>query len=336
MGSQEHNQDGHQSMKAIVNTGPGQLIMQDWPLPQPGAGQVRIRTGACGICATDLHMIAGWKRTGFPAIPGHEWAGTVDAVGEGVTPELVGSRCVAENVLADGGELGFEHPGGYGEYLLTEARNLQILPANFPLSVATLIEPLAVSVRGTRRLRLEDRKSALIFGDGPIGLLMLILLRGADVENIVMVGGRPGRLALALELGAITTVNYHQVSGDLAAAIQKVNGQRFPNVVEASGSNTAIQASLDSLALCGKMLVLGDYGDARAGFRWNDLLHREIELIGSNASAGAWPEAVQQAILNMASLERLITHRLPVDRFAEGMELTRSHRGSMIKVVLEW
>ncbi len=336
MGSQEHNQDGHQSMKAIVNTGPGQLVMQDRPLPQPGTGQVRIRTGACGICVTDLHMIAGWKRTGFPAIPGHEWAGTVDAIGEGVTPELVGCRCVAENVLADGGEVGFEHPGGYGEYLLTEARNVQVLPADFPLTVATLIEPLAVSVRGVSRLRLEDRKSALIFGDGPIGLLMLMLLRQANVQSIVMVGGRPERLALALELGAIKTVNYHQVSGDLASAIQKVNGQRFPNVVEASGSNTAMQASLDSVALCGRILVLGDYGNARAEFRWNDLLHREIELVGSNASAGAWPEAVRQAILNRSSLERLVTHRLPVERFAEGLELTRSHRGSVIKVVLEW
>jgi threonine dehydrogenase-like Zn-dependent dehydrogenase len=281
-------------------------------------------------------MIAGWNRTGFPAIPGHEWAGTVDAVGEGVTPELVGRRCVGENVLADGGEIGFEHPGGYAEYLITEARHIQILPADFPLAVATLIEPLAVSVRGKRRLRLEDRSSALIFGDGPIGLLMLILLCGDGVENIFMVGGRPERLALALELGATQTVNYHQVSGDLAATIRKASDRRFPNVIEASGSNTATQASLDSVAPCGKILVLGDYGDARAAFRWNDLLHREIELIGSNASAGAWPEAVRQAIFNRSSLERLITHRLPVERFAEGIELTRRHRGSLIKAVLEW
>ena len=68
-------------MKAIVNTAPGQLEFQELPLPEPGAGQVRIRTGACAICATDLVMIAGWDRTGFPAIPGHEWAGTVDAAG---------------------------------------------------------------------------------------------------------------------------------------------------------------------------------------------------------------------------------------------------------------
>ncbi len=71
-------------MKAIVNTGPGRLEMRDLPTPSPAAGQVRIRTGAVGICATDLEMIGGWDRTGFPAIPGHEWSGTVDALGPGV------------------------------------------------------------------------------------------------------------------------------------------------------------------------------------------------------------------------------------------------------------
>ena len=102
-------------MKAIVNTGPGALELRELPDAAAGPGQVRIRTAACGICATDLEMIAGWERTGFPAIPGHEWSGMVDAVGAGRRRRLVGRPCVAENVLADGGEVGFEHPGGYGE-----------------------------------------------------------------------------------------------------------------------------------------------------------------------------------------------------------------------------
>jgi threonine dehydrogenase-like Zn-dependent dehydrogenase len=324
------------TMKAIVNTGPGQLAWQDWPLPQPGAGQVRIRTGACAICATDLQMIAGWHRTGFPSIPGHEWSGTVDAVGAGVDPGLVGRRCVAENVLADGGEVGFEHPGGYAAYLLIEARNVQVLPPDFPLTEAALIEPLAVSVRGMRRLRLEDKRRALVFGDGPIGLLMLMLLHRAGVEDILLVGGRPQRLALACELSAKQVLNYHEVSGDLAAAVRQAGGGQFPNVVEASGSAAAIQASLDVVTRCGRVLMLGDYADARAGFAWNRLLLQEIELIGSNASAGAWPEAVSLATEGQLPLARLVTHRLPAARFADGVKLMRSHQADVVKVVLEW
>ena len=93
-------------MKAIVNTAPGRLEWREFPLPKPRAGEVRIRTGACGVCATDLAMIAGWERTGFPSIPGHEWSGTVDAAGRGVSKSLVGRRCVGENVLSRGGEPG--------------------------------------------------------------------------------------------------------------------------------------------------------------------------------------------------------------------------------------
>ena len=119
-------------MNAIVNTAPGQLEWQDLPIPEPGPGQVRIRTAACAICATDLQMIAGWSRTGFPSIPGHEWCGVVDATGASVDPALVGRRCVAENVLADGREVGFEHPGGYAECFVTEAANLYLIPGDFP------------------------------------------------------------------------------------------------------------------------------------------------------------------------------------------------------------
>jgi threonine dehydrogenase-like Zn-dependent dehydrogenase len=319
-------------MKAIINTGPNRLELGELATPEPRAGEVRVRTGACGICATDLAMIAGWSRTAFGAIPGHEWSGTVDAAGPGVDASLVGRRCVAENVLSRGGEVGFEHPGGYAELLITEAEKLQLLPDDFPFATAALIEPSAVCVRALRRLRLEDRTSALVFGDGPIGLLMVMMLRREGVREVVLVGGRDERLALARELGAHRTLNYHGLRGGLAGSI----AQRFPNVIEASGSSTAMDASIELAAAAGKVLVVGDYGEGRAGFRWNRVLHREIELIGSNASAGAWPEAVRLALDAAFPLGRLVTHRLPASRFAEGIELVRSRAAGVVKVVLEW
>lgn len=323
-------------MKAIVNTAPGKLELQDWPVPEPGPGQVRIRTGAVGICATDLEMIAGWQRTACPAIPGHEWAGTVEALGAGVDRALLGRRCVAENVLADGGEVGFEHPGGYGQFLITEARNVQRLPEDFPFAVAALIEPLAVGIRALRRLQLRDKRSVLICGDGPIGLLLLMLLKQAGVEKIVLVGGRTRRLALARELGAAQILNRHELHGDLPAAVKAAAGGPFPNVIEASGSGAGIAASLALVEREGKILVVGDYAQARADFPWNLLLHREIELVGSNASANAWPEAVRLATQKQLPLHLLLTHQLPAARFAEGLDLVRGKRPDVIKVVLEW
>jgi L-iditol 2-dehydrogenase len=309
-------------MKAITNTGTNQLTWMDWPLPMPKPGQVRIRTGACGICATDLAMIAGWSRTGFPAIPGHEWAGLVDSVGLNVDETIIGQHCVGENVLSDGGEVGFEYPGGYGEYFITDARNIYRIPDQFPLSTATLIEPLAVCVRAVRKLTTDGMDRALMYKAG--------------IKYICMVGGRDDHLKMATELGAIQTINYHDIEGDLSTVIHRSVGELFPIVVEASGSSAAIEAALELVQKCGQLLVLGDYGRARASFKWNHLLHQEIEIIGSNASADAWPEAVRLATSGYLPLERFITHCLPASSFTEGIELTRGRRGYVIKVVLDW
>jgi L-iditol 2-dehydrogenase len=323
-------------MKAIVIIGSNQLEYQELPLPQPGPGQVRIRTGACGVCATDLLMMAGWERTRVPSIPGHEWAGTVDAAGGGVTPSLVGRRCVGENVLADGGEVGFEHPGGYGEYFLTEARNIYLLPDDFSLAMAALMEPLAVAVRAIKKLRIAGLHEALIFGDGTIGQLMLLLLLRAGVQQVYLVGGRQPRLALAQDLGAYRVLDYHLKVGDLAGWVLHSDGRQFPLVVEASGSGAAMDACLDLVQPCGQVMVLGDYGLARASFAWNHLLHREIEVIGSNASAGAWGEAVRLAVSGDLNLKRLVSHRFPAERFAEAIETSRRRESNAMKVVMEW
>ena len=322
-------------MKAIVNTAPGQLAWQDRPTPQPGPQGVRIRTSVCGICATDLEMIKGWGRTGFPSIPGHEWSGVVDAVGAGVDGALVGRPCVAENVLADGGEVGFEHPGGYGQFLLTEARNVRVLPDGLPMDQAALIEPLAVCVRAMGRLRIERTESALVFGDGAIGLLMAALLRRAGVPAVSLVGGRAARLAAAKEFGADSVINYHDAGDALGESIARAPGHPFPNVIEASGSPAALALALDVADQGGKVLLIGDYGEGRAGFPWNDLLHRELELIGSNASAGAWDEAVALAAAGGIPLGRLISRCLPAAEYARGIDLVRGDR-NVLKVVLDW
>jgi len=337
-------------MKALVNSAPGRLELLERPLPEPGPGQVRIRTAFCGICATDLEMIAGWTkageqagegqpsgkaRTGFPSVPGHEWSGIVDALGSGVDERLLGRPCVAENILEDGGEVGFEHPGGYGEYLINLARNVIVLPDSFPLHQAVLIEPLAVCMRAIRRLRITDRRSALVIGDGPVGLLMLLLLRRAGVEEVVVAGGRAGRLALAREFGVSTVVD-HRRCDSLEQGLREAHPAPFANVVEASGSAQGARAAVELAAREGHVLIVGDYQHARAAFRWNDLLHREIELIGSNASAGGWAEAVAAAVSGELPLERMISAVYPVDEHRRAFERVRAQEEDVVKVALSW
>ena len=323
-------------MKAIVNTAPGTLEWRDLPLPQPGRGEARIRVASCGICATDLEMIAGWERTGVPAVPGHEWAGTVDAVGEDVDASLIGTACVAENIRRDGGEVGFEHDGGYAEFLVVEADCVHRLPYSMPMHLAPMIEPLAVAVRGVKRLRLEAGEDAVIFGDGPVGLLLLLLLRRSGAGGITLLGGRRCRLGLAEQLGADRTLNYHDLKEDLAAALLTCLPKPPRFVLEASGSGTAMAAAMDVAGHGGRILVIGDYGGDAAHFQWNRLLHGELELIGSNTGTEAWAEAVTIAGSEQKNLEQLVTHRLPAAAFAEGMALMKDRTSGAVKIVLEW
>ncbi len=323
-------------MKAIVNTGIGKLELLEIPLPEPCEGQVRIRTAATGICATDLTMIDGCTRSKYPQIPGHEWSGFIDKAGVGVSKEIEGKLCVAENVISDGGEVGFEHPGAYGEYFVTEAANVRILPKSFPVSEAALIEPLAVCVRGIRRLRITDRKSALIFGDGPVGQIMLMLLRLNGVNNIVLVGGRKGRLETAAKNGASAIVNYHEVKCDLAEEIAKGKVAEFANVIEAAGTGKAVSAAFALAAKGGHILMIGDYDKLMADFSWQSFLHRELEIISSNASSEAWDDAVALVMEKKISLSPLVSKVFPVSKFQEAMALVRSRSPYGIKVVLEW
>ncbi len=325
-------------MKAIVNTGPGRLEWMDWPTPTPAAGEVLIRTGAVGICATDIEMIAGWDRTGFPSIPGHEWAGTIISTGAGVDPQLAGRRCVAENVLSDGGEVGFEHPGGYGQFFTTEASRVQTLPDDFPFEQAALIEPVAVCVRALRRLSPACcfKEPVLLLGDGAIGLILLALLIHHGVHDVTLVGGRERRLRLAADIGADAAINYHTIHGDLATGLAAATRADFRTIIEASGSARALQASLQLAAPQADIAIVGDYGSSRADFTWNHLLHRELRLVGSNASAEAWPEAVQLVVGEHIPLDKMITHRFPAEQFRVGFDLVQRHDPDVIKVVLCW
>jgi len=322
-------------MKAIVVTAPNMLEFKDLPTLVPKRGQVRIKTAACGICTTDLEMIGGWERTSFPGIPGHEWSGIVDAVGDGGDNAIIGLHCVAENVLRDGGEVGFEHPGGYAEYFITETDNLHFLPDDFSMTIAALIEPLAVVIRAMRRMRIENKSSALIVGDGPIGLLMTMLLKRVGVGNITLIGGRENRLVLAKELGAEWTLNYHHFGEHGMESAHEVMNCLFPNVIEASGSAVAVDVAIKLASKQGKVLIVGDYQQSKASFLWNHLLHNELELIGSNASAQAWPEAVQTAITIQKDLVKLISGEWSVVKFSDAVNAVK-HDRKIIKAILRW
>ena len=154
-------------MNAIVNIGPNQLAWQDRPNSDPGPGQVRIRTAACGICGTDLEMIRGWSRTTFPCVPGHEWSGTVDALGPGV-PEALARTAALLRADADALDAWAEE--------VADAGDVHLL-ASLPAAVRTRVLRRAAITAGAPAGALTGGHVAAIdalvtgwHGQGPVNL----------------------------------------------------------------------------------------------------------------------------------------------------------------------
>ena len=201
---------------------------------------------------------------------------------------------------------------------------------------AALIEPLAVTVRAIGRLDNDMCEPILIFGDGPIGLLMVQLLRLRGKTEITLIGGRNQRLEKAANFGAVRTFNYHDLGNDIAEALGQLGAKNFTTIIEASGSLSATASVIKLAQLGGKILLIGDYPTVKEDSVWQQIMLNQLEVIGSNASAGAWPEAVKMAVGGELDLGEIITHRLKAERFGEGIELMRTHQGDVTKVVLEW
>ena len=328
-------------MKQIEAYAPDSVRIAEVATPEPGPGEVRVRTAYCGICATDIEILGGTSRMSFPFVPGHEWCGVADSVGSHDDRSILGKRCVAENVVSAGGEVGFEHPGGYGEYFLTDAANIHELPDEVELDLAALIEPIAVCVRGLERLSPNSKNAILIIGDGPIGLLMTAILRYRGFDSITIVGGRTERLEVAESLGASELVNYHgKVPERIGEAILGSSERdRFDAIIEATGSADAIHSIWNLAASNSRVLLIGDYEGVDVAPEWQTMLHREITLVPSNASEGGWVEAINFVKSNRRALSRLVTHRFdPTDisSVERGLEITRNGTDGVIKAMLEW
>ncbi|MFQ5658086.1 MAG: alcohol dehydrogenase catalytic domain-containing protein, partial [Candidatus Methylomirabilales bacterium] len=207
-------------MKAVVFHRPGDIRFEEVPTPTPGPGELLVRIGSALTCGTDLKT---YRRghpvmiTKTPALFGHEWAGTVEAVGDGVESMRIGERVVAANSapchscfpcrngrvnLCENLEL---LNGAYAEYIRVPARiveqNLLSLPEHLSFAQAALVEPLACAIYGIERSGVRLGQTLCIFGAGPMGLLLTQLAKRQGVR-VIVIGKGKFRLEKAAEAGA--------------------------------------------------------------------------------------------------------------------------------------
>ncbi len=338
-------------MLAVVKASPGPgFVLQDVPVPQPPAGWVRVRVRAVGICGTDIPIFEGIRPVPYPLIPGHEFAGEIDALGPGVTDWQTGDRVAVGLVIGCGAcpacyrgqenlcpritEIGIHINGAFAEYVLAPTKTLHRLPDHLSFADGASVDPLASSYRGIRRLNLQPCDDVAIFGLGPIGLYALQAVRAHGVRRVIAITPRRGlRGEIAHRVGADAVIE-SAACGDLTEAVRAANRGALPSVViEATGKPSVFADLYRTAAPGARVLLLGIFHE-RGMFDPAQIIRRELRVEGSFCYTWDDFEASLDLIARgQVRTAPVITHTLSLSHMAEALE--RIHRREAVKVILE-
>lgn len=238
-------------MRAAVLVAPRRFDLRELPVPEIGRDEALIRVRRTGICGTDVHIFNGhYAADRLPMVPGHEFCGTVAAVGADVRHLAEGVACVADINIGCGTcywcrrneilncptmtQVGIGRDGAFAEYVALPARLVIPLPDGMPEAVQALVEPVACVVRAARKARVGFGQSVVVLGAGPIGNLHVQMLRLCGAAPIIVADLSPDRCRMALEAGADAAVSDPAMLRDEVMA--RTAGRGADLVIESVGS----------------------------------------------------------------------------------------------------
>jgi threonine dehydrogenase-like Zn-dependent dehydrogenase len=281
-------------MDAAVYHEARSLAVERWPLPTPGPEQVLLEVSHCGICGTDLHLVMeGWGRP--RSVGGHEYSGTIVAVGEKVTdwhpgdavvggPERGCGRCARcsegrSNLCADRGTPGVDpFQGAFAEYKSVHHSQLVRIPEGVSMREAALAEPLAVALHGITLSRIRPGERAFVSGVGPIGMLTLAALRAQGVDDVVVSEPSPLRRECALDLDARLAFDPSDL--DDPGMPFEIAEDAVDAAFECSGAKSGFVTALGRVRRAGTLVILGT-GMARPPLDINRVLLNELTVTGA-------------------------------------------------------
>ena len=351
------------SMRAVRCHGPEDYRLEEVPVPQPGPGEVLIKVDACGICASDVKCFMGaplfWgdaHRKGYvqpPVIAGHEFIGTVWALGEGAGSGglQLGDRAISEQLVpcnacryCKRGQYhlclvhdiyGFhtDTQGGMAEFMLFPTRALNHkVPATLPLEKAALIEPLACSLHAVERAQIQFGDVCVIAGAGTLGLGMVAFARLKNPGTLVVIDLNEQRLALARQMGADLTLN--PTTDDVVQAILDLTeGYGCDVYIEATGHPEAVNQGLHAIRKGGNFVEFSVMKEPTTT-DWTIIGDtKELNIYGAHLGPGCYPTVIDYLSRGLLKVDGMVTHQLPLERFREGIELVHAGKDS-IKVLL--
>lgn len=230
------------------------------------------------------------------------------------------------------------HDGAAAEYCAMPVRSLHRVSRSVPLRTAALVEPTAVALNAVNLARVGPSSTVAVFGDGPIGLLLLLCARAHKARCVVVAGADDARLALALSLGADAVVDVRSCVGEsaVAAAVVRACGQAPDVVLEASGNADAVHAAVACAGAGAVIIVQGlcgsGEGPQRRGLDLDRLVVADLTLRGALGSPGVWPAVIALIESGVLDPSRVVTHELPLCEFERALHLVRTR--AAIKLLL--
>jgi len=348
------------TMRAAVTRDWNDIRIEEAPVPALEAGEVLVRVGACGICGTDLKIVAGvykgsWPPS-FPFIQGHEWAGTVAALGEGLTGLQVGDRVAAENhkgcgtcancrrgrynlceVARSKGKAyklyGHSAQGAFAEYAARPAGLLHKLPDAVSFEEGTIVNQGALGLHAIRRCRIEPGDTVAVIGPGLVGLITVQLAKAVGATRVIIAGRGP-RLDLACELGADEVVDISMT--DTVEGIRALtDGRGADCAFECAGAPEAVVASINCVKRGGRVALAGLTGNQNVAFNTDRIALDEVDVFGVRSSPNAYPELINLIAAGKVNVKKLVSRVYPLEQINDAFDAFRKREGGAIRMVIK-
>jgi L-iditol 2-dehydrogenase len=341
-------------MKSLLLTEYNHLEITDMPVPVAGPGNVLVRVEACGICGSDVHGLDGSTGRRIPPIVmGHEAAGTVEAVGEGVTRFAKGDRVTFDSTvycgecpyckigqinLCDNREVigvsegNYRRHGAFAEYVVIPERIMYSLPADFPFEEAAMLEAVSVAMHGVKVSAIAGGETALVIGAGMIGLLTLQAAKAAGCARVFISDVDESRLNLARQIGADEVL--HCAGAELLAEIKRLtNGRGVDLALEAVGLNQTVASAIDCARKGGTVTLIGNVSP-EVTLPLQKVVVKQLKLQGSCASSGEYPEAIELIAAGKIKVKPLITAVASLEEGPRWFNRLYSREPNLMKIVL--
>lgn len=337
-------------VRALMFEAPWQMPLREVEAPQPGPGEVLIRVRAAGVCGSDVHGFTGSTGRRRPGvIMGHEFCGTVEALGEGVSGHAVGERVVVQPIISDGTcpecragrpnlclnrrGIGWSVNGGYAEFVSVPGQNALPLPAEVGWQEGALVEPLAVALHAANLTPLSVGDTVVVLGAGPVGLLTVLALKLRGAGRVIVSDLSPHRLDLARRMGADEVIHAGEVD-PVETVRARTGGRGADAVLEVVGITATARQSVLMVRNGGNVTWVGNSAPT-VEIPMQEVVTREITVRGAYAFVEEFLRAVELLRSERVDVTPLIELVAPL---ADGPVLVHDlARGTLdaVKVVLE-